>query len=468
MQTADTPQPRLVGDTNWDGLHRPRIYYAIAATFCGLFLSVLDGSICNVALPSMAAQLGVPSEDSIWIVNAFQLAVMMLLLPFASLGELWGYKRVYVSGIVVFSAGSLLCALAPSFAALVVARTVQGVGAAMLMSVNTSLVKLIYPRRHLGEGVGLNATVVAIASVAGPALSAAILSVGPWPWLFAINVPIGIVTFAMARKYLPDNPVRVAGRHFNLREAVLNAATFGLFIGCVEAYSHDAPAPAVLGGAALMLAVGFAYVRMQRKEQYPMLPLDLLRIPIFTTSVATSVISFTAQMLVMVGMPFMLSHTFGLGAVGIGLLMVSWPVAIVFVAPLAGWLISRVHPGILGGVGLAMMCAGCALLSCATPSTGHAGLVWRLMLCGAGFGLFQSPNNHLLLSSAPPQRAGSASGMLATARLTGQTLGAALVAMLFHIAGPSAPHEALLLAACLTACAATCSCLRLKEKMAGA
>ena len=125
MQTADTPQPRLVGDTNWDGLHRPRIYYAIAATFCGLFLSVLDGSICNVALPSMAAQLGVPSEDSIWIVNAFQLAVMMLLLPFASLGELFGYKRVYVSGIVVFSIGSLLCALAPSFAALVVARTVQ-------------------------------------------------------------------------------------------------------------------------------------------------------------------------------------------------------------------------------------------------------------------------------------------------------------------------------------------------------
>lgn len=458
---------RIEGNLEWDGLHRPRIYYAMAATFCGLFLAVLDGTICNVALPSMASQLGVASEDSIWIVNAFQLAVMMLLLPFASMGELWGYKQVYVRGIVVFTFGSLLCALSPSFAMLVIARVVQGVGAAMMMSVNTSMVKLIYPKRRLGEGVGLNATVVAIASVAGPTLSAAILAVAPWPWLFAINVPVGILTFVMARKHLPDNPVRVVGRTFNWREAVLNAATFGLFIGCVEAYSHDVEPLIVLLGAVAMVAVGFVYVRMQVGKKYPMLPFDLLKIPIFTTSVATSVISFTAQMLVMVGMPFMLVTTFGYNAVGTGLLMTSWPLAIIFVAPLAGWLVGRVHPGILGGIGLSMLSVGCFLLSFIPANTDHFGLVWRLMLCGAGFGFFQSPNNHLLLSSAPPQRAGSASGMLATARLTGQTLGAALVAMLFHLFGPMAPHDAMLLAGCLTVCGAVCSCLRLKERMAG-
>ena len=273
---------RIEGNLEWDGLHRPRIYYAMAATFCGLFLAVLDGTICNVALPSMASQLGVASEDSIWIVNAFQLAVMMLLLPFASMGELWGYKQVYERGIVVFTFGSLLCALSPSFAMLVIARVVQGVGAAMMMSVNTSMVKLIYPKRRLGEGVGLNATVVAIASVAGPTLSAAILAVAPWPWLFAINVPVGILTFVMARKHLPDNPVRVVGRTFNWREAVLNAATFGLFIGCVEAYSHDVEPLIVLLGAVAMVAVGLVYVRMQVGKKYPMLPLDLLKIPIFT------------------------------------------------------------------------------------------------------------------------------------------------------------------------------------------
>ena len=458
-------ETHLTGNLDWDGLRRPRIYYAIAATFCGLFLSVLDGSICNVALPSMAAQLNVPSEDSIWIVNAFQLAVMMLLLPFASMGELWGYKQVYLCGIIVFTVGSVACALSTTLPVLVVSRVVQGIGAAMLMSVNTSMVKLIYPKRHLGKGVGLNATVVAIASVTGPTLSAAILAVAPWPWLFAINVPVGIATFLMASRYLPDNPVRVVGRRFDWHEAVLNAATMGLFIGCVEAYSHDVPLRWVFVGIAVLLILATAYVKMERGRKYPMLPFDLLRIPIFTTSVATSIISFTAQMLVMVGMPFMLVNTFEYNAVGIGLLMTAWPLAIVFVAPLAGLLINHVHPGILGGIGLTILSVGCFLLSFIPADTDHFGLVWRLLLCGMGFGFFQSPNNHLLLSSAPPGRTGSASGMLATARLTGQTIGAALVAMLFHLFGPSAPHDALLLGGCLTICGAICSCLRLKEKM---
>ena len=458
---------QVVGDLDWDGLHRPRIYYAMAATFCGLFLSVIDGTICNVALPAIADQLDVPSSDSIWVVNAFQLVIMMLLLPFSSLGELWGYKQVYMRGIVVFTIGSLFCALSVSLPMLVISRVVQGLGAAMIMSVNTSIVKLIYPRRRLGEGVGLNATVVAIASVTGPSLSAAILASAPWPWLFAINIPLGIATFYMARRYLPNNPVRIVGRRFNWRDASLNAATFGLFIGCVEAYSHDVSPQLVLAGVILLLFIGFIYVRSQLGRRYPMLPFDLLKIPIFTTSVATSILSFTAQMLGMVAMPFLLVNTFGYDAVGTGLLMTSWPLVIVFVAPMAGWLINKVHPGILGGIGLTIMSIGCFSLSFVSPDEGHFGLVWRLMLCGAGFGMFQSPNNHLLLSSAPPQRTGSASGMLATARLTGQTTGAALVALMFHLFGDMAPHDAMLLAGCLTLCGAICSLTRLKEHMPG-
>lgn len=458
---------QVVGDLDWDGLHRPRIYYAMAATFCGLFLSVIDGTICNVALPTIADQLDVPSSDSIWVVNAFQLVIMMLLLPFSSLGELWGYKQVYMRGIVVFTIGSLFCALSGSLPMLVISRVVQGLGAAMIMSVNTSIVKLIYPRRRLGEGVGLNATVVAIASVTGPSLSAAILAIAPWPWLFAINIPLGIATFYMARRYLPNNPVRIVGRRFNWRDASLNAATFGLFIGCVEAYSHDVSPQLVLVGVILLLFIGFIYVRSQLGHRYPMLPFDLLKIPIFTTSVATSILSFTAQMLGMVAMPFLLVNTFGYDAVGTGLLMTSWPLVIVFVAPMAGWLINKVHPGILGGIGLTIMSIGCFSLSFVSPDEGHFGLVWRLMLCGAGFGMFQSPNNHLLLSSAPPQRTGSASGMLATARLTGQTTGAALVALMFHLFGDMAPHDAMLLAGCLTLCGAICSLTRLKEHMPG-
>ena len=452
----------IVGDLDWDGLHRPRIYYAMVATFSGLCLAVLDGTICNVALPSISEDLQVSSSDSIWIINAFQLVIMMSLLPFSSLGELFGYKRIYLFGVAVFTVGSLFCSLTATLPLLVVARVFQGIGAAMIMSVNTSLVRIIYPKRHLGKGVGLNATVVAIASVAGPTLAAAILSVASWPWLFAINVPVGIITFYLGRKYLPANPTRVLGRRFKWKEALFNALTFGLLIGCIEAYSHDVSHTTILAGAVCLLFVGVQYVRMQLHDKYPMLPFDLLKIPAFSLSVVTSVLSFTSQMLAMVAMPFLLVNTFHYEAVGTGLLMTSWPLVIVFVAPMAGWLVGKVHPGILGGIGLTIMSAGCFLLAFVPVDTTPLGLVWRLMLCGMGFGFFQSPNNHMLLSSAPPHRTGSASGMLATARLLGQTTGAALVALLFHLFGDTAPHDAMLLAGVLTLCGAFSSVTRLK------
>ena len=452
----------IVGDLDWDGLHRPRIYYAMVATFSGLFLAVLDGTICNVALPSISEDLQVSSSDSIWIINAFQLVIMMSLLPFSSLGELFGYKRIYLFGVAVFTVGSLFCSLTATLPLLVVARVFQGIGAAMIMSVNTSLVRIIYPKRHLGKGVGLNATVVAIASVAGPTLAAAILSVASWPWLFAINVPVGIITFYLGRKYLPANPTRVLGRRFKCKEALFIVFTFGLLIGCIEAYSHDVSHTTILAGAVCLLFVGVQYVRMQLHDKYPMLPFDLLKIPAFSLSVVTSVLSFTSQMLAMVAMPFLLVNTFHYEAVGTGLLMTSWPLVIVFVAPMAGWLVGKVHPGILGGIGLTIMSAGCFLLAFVPVDTTPLGLVWRLMLCGMGFGFFQSPNNHMLLSSAPPHRTGSASGMLATARLLGQTTGAALVALLFHLFGDTAPHDAMLLAGVLTLCGAFSSVTRLK------
>ena len=451
----------ITGDLEWDGLSRPKIYYAVASLWCGIFLSVMDGNICNVALPTISQELGVSSADSIWVVNSFQLVIMMTLLAFSSLGELLSYKRVYVSGVVLFTVGSLFCALSHTLPLLVASRVFQGIGAAMMMSVNTTLVKITYPKKYLGRGVGLNATVVALASVAGPTVAAGILSLAEWPWLFAINIPVGIVTFFMAWKHLPDNPTHIQGRRFNFKDALLNAAVFGLLIGCIEMYSHGTGPTVVLIGVALLLILGYIYVRSQLDRKYPMLPFDLLRIPVFTMSVITSIVSFTAQMMAMVAIPFMLLHTFGMNAVETGLLMTSWPLVIVFVAPLAGSLIGKVHPGLLGLFGLLLMSAGCFLLSFIPENASHLDIAWRLMMCGAGFGFFQSPNNHMLLSSAPNHRAGSAGGMLATARLVGQSTGAALVALFFHLFGDGAPHDAMLLAGILTICGAASSVSRL-------
>lgn len=455
---------KIIGDLNWDGLQKPRLYFAVLATFFGLFLAVLDGTICNVALPAMAEKLDISSSESIWIVNAFQLVIMMTLLPFASLGELIGYKKVYTMGVAVFTVGSLLCSLSGTLAELVGARVFQGIGASMIMSINTSLIKIIYPKRHLGKGVGLNATVVALASVAGPTLAAAILAVADWPWLFAVNVPVGIATLILAWMFLPDNPTIVAGRKFNWKDAVLNALTFGLFIGSVEAYSHGMEGKNLAMMLMMFVLTGYIYVKSQIGKEYAMLPFDLLSIPVFSLSVATSILSFTAQMLCMVAMPFMLVQTFGYSAVETGLVMTAWPLIIIFVAPLAGLLIGRVHPGILGAAGLLLMSTGCFSMAYIPSDASYAGIVARLMLCGAGFGMFQSPNNHMLLSSAPSHRSGSAGGMLATARLTGQTIGAALVALLFNFIGSSAPHDAMLVAGIMTVLGAVTSYSRTMKR----
>ena len=462
--TAAEAGDRVVGNLEWDGLHRPRIYYAVISIFCGIFLSVVDGNICNVALPTIAQQLGVSSADSIWVVNAFQLVIMMTLLPFSTLGELYSYKKVYLGGVAVFTVASVFCTLSRSLPMLIASRAFQGLGASMMMSVNTSIAKLVFPKRHLGKGVSINATVVALSAVSGPSIAAGILSVAPWPWLFAINIPVGVITFLMGWRFLPDNPTHVVGRKFNFQDALLNAVVFGLLIGCIELYSHDGRLTTVLVGVAFLLVSGWFYVRTQLRRKYPMLPFDLLRIPMFSMSVITSIVSYTAQMLALVGMPFLLLHTFGMNAVETGVVMTAWPFIVMFVAPLSGSLSGKVHLGLLGGFGLLLMSAGCFLLSYIPEDASHLDIAWRLMMCGAGFGFFQSPNNHLLLSSAPNHRAGSASGMLSTARLIGQATGAALVALLFHLFGDKAPHDAMLLAGILTVCAAVFSFLRLRSR----
>ena len=403
----------------------PRRLWAILAVAFGVSLSVIDSAIANVALPTIGLELGISSADSIWIVNAYQLAIMISLLSFSALGDVVGYRKVYIGGLMLFTVASVGCALSTSLPTLVLARVMQGFGAAAVTSVNTTLIRIIYPKAQLGRGMGINATVVAVSSVAGPTLAAGILSVAEWPWLFAVNIPIGLVALWLSRRFLPDNPVRVSARRFDWRDAVMNALTFGLLMASVE---------------------GFFFIRSQLREPYPILPFDLLRIPIFSVSVVTSICSFLGQMLAMVALPFYLQHEFGYDEVATGLLMTAWPAVIMVVAPVAGMLIERIHAGLLGGTGLTAMAAGLFLLAFLPEHPVPGDIVWRLVLCGAGFGLFQSPNNSILIASAPPERSGSASGMLATARLIGQTTGAALMALLFHIVPDDSTHTALLLA----------------------
>jgi DHA2 family multidrug resistance protein-like MFS transporter len=181
-----------------DGLPQPLRLRAMLVVLTGLSMSVLDGAIANIALPTIATELRTDPASAIWIVNAYQLAVTISLLPFASLGELRGYRRVFVWGLAVFTLGSLVCALSGSLTALVVSRIVQGFGGAGIMSVNNALIRFIYPSDQLGRGIGINALVASISAALGPSVASGILSIGSWQWLFAINVPLGVAALALS------------------------------------------------------------------------------------------------------------------------------------------------------------------------------------------------------------------------------------------------------------------------------
>ncbi|GAB5100547.1 MULTISPECIES: MFS transporter [unclassified Caballeronia] len=444
------------------GLPLPQRYWAIAVVALGITLAVLDGAIANVALPTIARNLLASPADSIWIVNAYQLTITISLLPLASLGDRIGYRRVYMAGLAVFTVSSLACAMSGSLLTLTLARIVQGFGAAGIMSVNTAIVRMIYPQKHLGRGISINATVVAISSVIGPTVASGVLSVATWPWLFAINVPIGLVALAIGTKALP----RMDGhrRPYDYISALMNALFFGLAIVAVDGLGHGEHRPYVIGEFIVTAVIGYFFVRRQLRQSAPLLPVDLLRIPVFALSIGASVCSFCAQMLAFVSLPFLLQNGFGMSQVETGFLMTPWPLVIVFVAPLAGVLADRYPAGLLGGIGLAVLTVGLALLATTGPHPDAFDIGWRMAVCGLGFGLFQSPNNRQIISSAPRHRSGGASGMLGTARLTGQTLGAAIVALIFGVEPQHGPLIALGVGAGFAATAALVSLLRLTGK----
>jgi len=392
------------------------------------------------------------------VINAYQIAILAAILPFASLGEIVGYRRVSQAGLVVFTLASIGCALSTSLLTLSIARVIQGLGAAGIMSVNAALVRFTYPQRLLGKAIGINALAVALSAAIGPTVASAVLAIAPWPWLFGINGPLGLVTFLIAVKALPETGT--SQRRLNYVGAVLYAATFISLVGGLQALAHDATrtlASAQLAAACLLAIV---LVRHEIGRPAPIIPFDLLKIRLFSLSIATSIASFIAQMAAFVALPFEIQRL-GRSAVETGLLITPWPAAMAIAAPIAGRLADRYPAGILCGLGLLCTSAGLALLAVFPAGGSAADFIWRMALCGLGYGFFQTPNNRTLISAAPRSRSGAAGGMLSTARLLGQTLGAAFVAILFRAYPGTGSNVILWFAAAVALAAALISIVRL-------
>ena len=442
-----------------DGLPQPRRNAAIATVLATAALVVLDSAIANVALPTIAHALRVTPAMSVWVVTAYQMALVMALLPCAALGESYGYRRVYTGGVAVFTAASALCAFSPSLPWLIAARFVQGLGGAAIMALGLALLRFIVPHARLGAAIGWNALAVALSSAAGPTIGAVILSAASWPWLFAVNLPLGVVVLAATRA-LPR--VGGTGRKLDLMSVALNAGAFAaLVVGADWLPARPALAGALLAASALGMA---ALVLRERKQAAPLIPIDLLRAFPFRISVIASVCCFAGQAAGMVALPFYLQHQLGQDTLRTGLYMTPWPLTVAVAAPLAGRLANRVSTAWLCATGGVVLAAGLAA-ACVWPLRDPPlPLIPLMMLCGVGFGMFQVPNNRNMLLAAPRARSGAAGGMQGTARLAGQTAGAVMMILLFTLTSTDiAPRIGLGAAAVLALAAGVVSILRRKE-----
>jgi MFS transporter, DHA2 family, multidrug resistance protein len=440
--------------------------WAVAAIFTALAMASLDTAIANIALPAIATDLQVSPADVVWVVNVYQIALVATLLPLGALGEIVGHERIYLGGLLLFTLASLGCALAWSLESLLIARALQGLGASGLMSVNTALVRFVYPSRMLGRGFGHNALVVATAFTLGPTIASGILAFGTWPWLFAINIPFGLTALFIGMKTLPLTPRAVHA--FDFLGAVLAAGCLGLFIIGIGSAAHKTSPGLVLAELAGAVVLGWFSMHRHRDHPAPMLPIDLFRRPMFALSAATAVCSFAIQGLAFVSLPFYFESVLMRSQVETGFFMTPWPLVVAIMAPIGGRLSDRYPVGILGGIGLILLGLGMTLLATLPASPSIPDIVWRMVICGIGFGFFQTPNMKALMSSAPPHRSGSASGIVATARLTGQTIGAALAALCFAIAGHEGATYALALGAGFAALGSAMSFLRLAVAPKGA
>ncbi|MCH5229028.1 MAG: MFS transporter [Muribaculaceae bacterium] len=419
-------------------IHR---YIAIVSVLIVLTMTVLDGTVVNVALPILATDFKVSDSQAVWLVTIYQLIITMLLLPLSSLGDIYSYKRNYLIGILIFTLGSAFCALSQNFAMIVGARALQGIGAAFVMSMNVALVRLIYPPEFLGRGLALNAMVIAIASAAGPTLAGAILSVASWQWLFLINVPFGIIAFLMGYRFLPQNPSRIHKVKFDWLSAIANIVVFGSIFYSLGNFARKGDVSPSVILLVFGLITGAFYVRHLKGKENPMFPIDLLKIKLYLLSVLTSTSSFIGQNISMIVLPFLFLNGLGFSEITTGLLMTPWPLATMIVSPFAARFVEKHNAGATAACGMFVYALGVVFLML-IPQEGVSewNIAWRMALCGCGFGMFQTPNNIVMISATPVNRSGAAGGMQSTARIGGQTLGATIVTLVF--AWMSVPTDA--------------------------
>ncbi|NLC56310.1 MAG: MFS transporter [Armatimonadetes bacterium] len=413
-----------------DAGRRPRLEYkwkALAAVAIGTFMSTLDSSIVNVAMPTLASEFQVEITTVEWVAMAYMLTVTGLLISLGRLSDMVGRKRIYNLGLLIFTAGSALCALAGGIGVLIAARVVQGVGAAMLAANGAAILTSAFPRTERGQAMGLNGTIVGAGLTVGPSLGGVLIHAFGWRSIFTINLPVGLVGLLLATLLLrPDEPCPEQER-FDFAGALgLLVCLAGLLLALSHGEAWGWSSRPILALFGVSLFSGAHFLRTEARVPYPTIDLSLFRNRLFSAASVSAVASYVAIASVVFTMPFYLQQLRGFSTAHMGLMLTVIPLTMVVVSPVSGWLSDRIGSRVLASAGMASIALGLVLLSHLGTQATPLAIMGRLFLVGLGNGLFASPNSSAIMGAVPPQRLGVASGMISTVRTTGMVLGVAI------------------------------------------
>ena len=415
--------------------HTPRErsgLWVLLAVGVGTFMSALDGSVVNAILPVMRAELRTDVATIEWVVTVYLLTVGGLLLGFGRLGDVRGHKSVYVLGFGGFVVSSVLCGLSPGVHALIAARALQAVGAAMLLSNSAAILTGSFPPERRGRVLGLQAMMTYLGLIVGPSLGGWLTQHLGWRSVFYMNVPVGLLALGLSLRFVPRDTPSSQGEPFDWAGAVLFlTGLVALMLGLNQGHAWGWGSPGIVGllaGAAVVLG---AFVVLQWRLRAPMLDLSLFRHVTFSAASATALLNYICIYSLVFLLPFYLLQGRGLTPGQAGLLLTAQPAVMMVAAPLSGSLSDRVGSRWLAMVGMALLSGGLLLLSRLGLATPLSHVAVGLAVCGLGTGIFIAPNNSALLGAAPRHRQGIASGVLATSRYVGMVLGVGLAGAIF-------------------------------------
>ncbi|WP_165464628.1 MFS transporter [Enterobacter cloacae] len=447
-----------------EGLPGPARARVLAAIMTTTLMGVFDGTMINIALPSMAQVMQVPASIAVWFANGYLLSAAMSLAIFAALAARLGYRPVFLAGLTTFTLTSLGCALANTSEVLIGMRVLQGIGGAATLSIAPAILRSVFPGRLLGRILGLHALLIASSSAIGPVLGGTILHSLSWQWLFAINVvpgTLGTLALLLAVKALPRDAVRKPAP-FDTPGAILSALLLGSTIMAANSLQDATYHLGSLYWTMLAALSGMAFIWQIRRTDNPLLPPTMFKNERFTLAAFTSMIAFVSQGITFIALPFLFQSEYGYCPVVSALLFTPWPLGIVLIAPHAGRWADTISAPAISTLGLVIFVVGLILLATLPARPAMWDICLRSLVCGMGFGCFQSPNNREMLSNVIREHASYASGVLSIMRTFGQCLGAAAVGVLLA-ADDRSIHVALWIAAAASAVAVAVSASRLRK-----